>query len=50
MFACLVVVMALDMDSGINAELEYFTDSDFFAVDTVRRSQLTYVGVIKVKT
>ena len=41
---------ALDLDSGVNAELEYsVVDSDFFYVETVKRDDFTYSGIIKVK-
>ena len=44
-----VTVTALDLDSGVNAELEYSVDSEFFYVETVKRDAFTYSGIIKVK-
>ena len=44
-----ISVTALDLDSGVNAELEYSVDSEFFYVETVKRDDFTYSGIIKVK-
>ena len=50
-FSCVlyISVTALDLDSGVNAELEYSVDSEFFYVETVKRDDFTYSGIIKVK-
>lgn len=42
-------VMAKDLDSGMNAELEYSVDNEFFFVETVKKDAYTYAGIIKVK-
>ncbi|KAL8590527.1 hypothetical protein ACOMHN_010963 [Nucella lapillus] len=42
-------VTAEDKDSGVNAELEYSVDSEFFYVETKKKDAYTYSGIIKVK-
>lgn len=40
---------AKDLDSGMNAEIEYSVLSDDFFVDTHKEGDYNYVGIIKVK-
>nr|KAG5712241.1 hypothetical protein BaRGS_014591 [Batillaria attramentaria] len=48
--ASVLEVKAEDLDAGVNAEIEYSVESDYFYVETDKRDEYSYVGIIKVKS